>query len=82
MSLNACNYFMESLNDYDGDTRNRRHKGKHSYKYKEKLRIMYIKQKKELQRDEQKSNPLIKFHNDILINERQSTKNQEGYTDL
>jgi len=77
MSLYACDYTIESVNEFDGDTRNRRHKGKHSYKYKEKLRIMYIKQKKDLQRDEQKSNPLIRFHDNIRQNERQSTKYQK-----
>jgi hypothetical protein len=72
--INACEYTTYALYDYDGDTRNRRHKGKHSYKYKEKMIIMYIKEKKELQREEQKMNPLIRFNNNIHLNDEQSNR--------
>jgi hypothetical protein len=49
--------------DYEGtkDKRNARNKGKFSYKDTELMRINYIKQKKDLQRQEQKKDPLTKF---------------------
>ncbi len=62
-----CSSDSRYLNE--GDGRNRRHKGKHSYKIKEKLRIYYIKEKKEFQRQEQKMNPITRFNNNIRMNE-------------
>lgn len=44
------------------DTRNIHHKGKHSYKDNEKMRIYYIKEKKERQKSEQQSDNLNKFN--------------------
>lgn len=47
------------------DSRNVYHKGKHSYNVKNALRIQYIKEKKEMQRESQKQSYLYKFHQRI-----------------
>lgn len=53
--------------DYDSarDTRNVRHKGKHGYNTKELVRIQYIKDKKDLQREERTKSSLEKFKHNI-----------------
>lgn len=52
--------------DHQRDSRNVHHKGKHSYNTKELLRIHYIKQKKEKQKEEQSRNSLFRFHSRII----------------
>ena len=47
------------------DSRSQYHKGKHSYKSNELLRIHYIKERKEKQKENQAMDSIVKFHEKI-----------------
>jgi hypothetical protein len=51
--------------EFQRDTRNVRHKGKHGYSSKEKIRIEYIKEKKTWQKEDQSKSALQRFHYNI-----------------
>ncbi len=47
------------------DTRSKRYKGKHGYSNKERMRIYYIKEKKEKQKYELSMNPVERFKSSL-----------------